>query len=196
MYLRRWLRPGMGIKRWLLVVFVGELGLALAGALALRQVYRDVEVSGVPQAILYVATLQFLPYVARGVILAGLGAGLFAWGSLRVVRAIMAPFRSTDGDQPLVERNGAMSVRMTRSEPMEQPAADSPTRSAADRVRQELERDHVEDDLGPPGLDVAVAWRRTSAPARARPSSPDEDDEQPALDADARASASGAGSSR
>jgi uncharacterized cofD-like protein len=103
MYLRRWLRPGMGIKRWLLVVFVGELGLALAGALALRQVYRDVEVSGVPQAILYVATLQFLPYVARGVILAGLGAGLFAWGSLRVVRAIMAPFRSTDDDQPLVE---------------------------------------------------------------------------------------------
>ena len=103
MYLRRWLRPGMGIKRWLLVVFVGELGLALAGALALRQVYRDVEVSGVPQAILHVATLQFLPYVARGVILAGLGAGLFAWGSLRVVRAIMGPFRSTDGDQPLVE---------------------------------------------------------------------------------------------
>ena len=49
--LRRWLRPGVGVKRWLLLVFAGELGLALAGALWLRQVYRDAEITGPPQAI-------------------------------------------------------------------------------------------------------------------------------------------------
>jgi uncharacterized cofD-like protein len=100
---RAWLRPGMGIKRWLFMVFVGELCLALGGALALRQLYRDTDVSGPLQAVVYVATLQFLPYIARGVILGGLGLGLFVVGSVRVIGAIMSPFRSADADQPLVE---------------------------------------------------------------------------------------------
>ena len=47
--LHRWLTPGIGIKRWLALGFVGELCLALAGALALRQVYREVEVTGPSQ---------------------------------------------------------------------------------------------------------------------------------------------------
>ena len=38
MNLRRWLTPGIGIKRWLLVVFAGLLLLALAFAHFLRQV--------------------------------------------------------------------------------------------------------------------------------------------------------------
>jgi hypothetical protein len=59
--LRRWLVPGIGLKRWILVVFVGEALLALAGALLLRQVYREYEFSGPSQSLLYVVTLQFLP---------------------------------------------------------------------------------------------------------------------------------------
>ncbi|MFI5226345.1 MAG: uridine diphosphate-N-acetylglucosamine-binding protein YvcK [Candidatus Limnocylindrales bacterium] len=103
MNLRRWLRPGMGIKRWLGVVFIGELSLALGGAFALRQLYRDTDVSGPFQATIYLATLQFLPYIARGIILGGLGAALFLAGSIRVIQAFMNPFRSPDADQPLVE---------------------------------------------------------------------------------------------
>ena len=102
MNLRRWLQPGIGVKRWLLVVFAGELCLALAGALVLRQVYREVEVDGPVQAALYLVTLQFLPYAARGAILAGLGVGLFVWGSYRVVRALTEPF-TTGAETPLVE---------------------------------------------------------------------------------------------
>ncbi len=101
--LRTWLRPGMGVKRWLLVVFLGELGLALAGALVLRQVYRDIEVEGPLQALLFLVTLQFLPYAARGAILAGVGTGLFLYGSLRLIRAVTDPLRGGDQDQPLVE---------------------------------------------------------------------------------------------
>ena len=33
MVLRRWLQPGIGIKRWLVVAFLGEMLIALAAAL-------------------------------------------------------------------------------------------------------------------------------------------------------------------
>ncbi|HEY3523716.1 MAG TPA: gluconeogenesis factor YvcK family protein [Candidatus Limnocylindrales bacterium] len=104
MNLRRWLRPGMGVKRWLFLVFVGELGLALAGALALRQIYRDVEVSGPAQSIVSVVTLQFLGYDVRAAILAAAGLALFLIGSVRLVRNLMEPFRpGGDAPTPLVE---------------------------------------------------------------------------------------------
>ena len=66
MNLRRWLRPGIGVKRWLGVAFVGLTALALAGALALRQLYRDVEIDGPWQAAISLVTLQFLPYWWQG----------------------------------------------------------------------------------------------------------------------------------
>jgi uncharacterized cofD-like protein len=101
--LRRWLEPGIGLKRWLLVVFAGELLLALAGALLLRQVYRDYDFSGPGQSLLYAITLQFLPYWARGVLVGTLGVGLFVYGSWRAIRVLMGPFLNNESDQPLVE---------------------------------------------------------------------------------------------
>jgi uncharacterized cofD-like protein len=102
--LRRWLAPGIGLKRWLVVVFAGEAFLALAGALLLRQVYREYDFSGSPgQSLLYVLTLQFFPYWLRGLIVGVLGVGLFGYGSWRAIRALMGPFLSTDAVQPLVE---------------------------------------------------------------------------------------------
>jgi uncharacterized cofD-like protein len=100
--LRRWLRPGIGVKRWLAVAFVGLTGLALAGALALRQLYRDVEVEGPVQAVISVVTLQFLPYWVRAAFLLGIGVFLFAYGSYRVVRALLGPFTES-ADEPLVD---------------------------------------------------------------------------------------------
>ncbi|MEX2011554.1 MAG: gluconeogenesis factor YvcK family protein [Chloroflexota bacterium] len=103
MNLRRWLTPGIGIKRWLLVAFAGLLLLALAAAHVIRQTTRDLEPGGVLQVVLDAVTFQFLPYPIRGLLVGVIGGGLFVLGSLRVIRALMAPFRSADGDQPLVE---------------------------------------------------------------------------------------------
>ena len=74
MNLRRWLSPGIGIKRWLLVVFAGLLLLALAVAHMLRQVTRDLEPGGLLGSLLDTLTLQFLPPFGSTVMLSGRAA--------------------------------------------------------------------------------------------------------------------------
>jgi uncharacterized cofD-like protein len=101
--LRRWLSPGIGIKRWMLLVFVGLLLLALTFAYALRQATRDLEPGSLSQQLFDVLTLSFLPPLARVVVVAGIGLGCVAIGSVMVIRAFMDPFRSDQGRQPLVE---------------------------------------------------------------------------------------------
>ena len=103
MNLRRWLQPGIGVKRWLLVVFAGELLVALFGAFVLKQFYSDARVGAPFEGAVYVTTLQFLPYWTRGVILGSLGLAVFLIGSLRLIRAVTEPLRGADADQPLVE---------------------------------------------------------------------------------------------
>jgi len=101
--LRRWLTPGIGVKRWLLVVFLGLLLLALGVAHLLRQLSRDLEPGGVAGTILDIATLQFLDYPLRGLIVGSVGVALLAIGAYRVMRGVTDPLRTSDSDQPLVE---------------------------------------------------------------------------------------------
>jgi uncharacterized cofD-like protein len=101
--LRRWLTPGIGVKRWLLVVFLGLLLMAVAFAHMLRQVSRDLEPGGLAGTLLDVITLQFLPYPLRGLIVGIAGLAFVAYGGYRVMRVLTDPLRSADADQPLVE---------------------------------------------------------------------------------------------
>ena len=103
MNLRRWLTPGIGVKRWLLVVFGGLLLLALGVAHTVRQVTRDLEPGGLIGAVLDLATLQFLPFPIRGLVVGIAGAALVVLGAYRVVRVVTDPFRGVDGERPLVE---------------------------------------------------------------------------------------------
>jgi uncharacterized cofD-like protein len=100
---RRWLTPGIGIKRWLLVIFLGLLLLALAFAHMLRQTTRDLEPGGIVGGLIDVATLQFLPFALRGLVVGALGVGLVGIGGYRVLRQVTDPLRAPDADQPLVE---------------------------------------------------------------------------------------------
>ena len=101
--LRRWLTPGIGVKRWLLVIFVGLLLVALAFAHLLRQATRDLAPGGAVGTVLDALTLQFLPLPARGLIVAVIGLLIVAIGAIRLGRALTDPFRTDDGQQPLVE---------------------------------------------------------------------------------------------
>jgi uncharacterized cofD-like protein len=84
----------MGIKRWLGVVFLGELALALAGALILRQAYRDVTVGEPLQGLVSALTLQSVPYLVRALVLAAGGVVLLILGFVRLMRALIGPSSS------------------------------------------------------------------------------------------------------
>ena len=103
MNLRRWLTPGIGIKRWLLVVFAGLLLLAVAFAHFLRQITRDLEPSGVAGGLIDLLTLQFLPFALRGFTAASVGIALVVIGAYRLVHVLTDPLRVSDADRPLVE---------------------------------------------------------------------------------------------
>ena len=104
MNLRRWLTPGIGLKRWLVVVFTGLLLLAIAFAHFLRQIApREVEPSGLAGTLIDILTLQFLPFFLRGFIAMSFGIALVVIGSYQAIRVLTGPLRSNDPDQPLVE---------------------------------------------------------------------------------------------
>jgi len=100
--LRRWLTPGIGVKRWLLLTFLGCLVLALGVAHIVRQATRDFEPDGLPGFVLDIVTLQFLPYALRGILVVGFGLVLMGFGAYRTLRALTAPFMPSQGGR-LVE---------------------------------------------------------------------------------------------
>ncbi|MEP7355606.1 MAG: gluconeogenesis factor YvcK family protein [Anaerolineales bacterium] len=84
----RWLVPGMGVKRWLLVLLAGATLLGLGIGYVLLEVYRTVPV---PEAV-GVLTLQFVPRLGRALLLGGLGVGLMIWALSRIQHNLLAPF--------------------------------------------------------------------------------------------------------
>ncbi|MHB8959737.1 MAG: gluconeogenesis factor YvcK family protein [Candidatus Limnocylindrales bacterium] len=103
MNLRRWLTVGIGVKRWLVVAFVGLVVLALGIAHLLRQLTASLNPEDPIGQLVNLLTFQFLPYQARGILLGGAGVLLFVLGSYRLVRALVDPFALWDRDQPMVE---------------------------------------------------------------------------------------------
>jgi uncharacterized cofD-like protein len=101
--LRRWLTPGIGVKRWLVVAFAGLLLIAIGVAHVLRQVTADLEPSSTLSTVIDAVTLQWLPYQLRGLIAGVLGVTLFGYGAYRLIRALVDPFEAWDGEQPMVE---------------------------------------------------------------------------------------------
>ena len=103
MNLRRWLTVGIGVKRWLLVAFIGLIILALGVAHVVRQMTAALPPDSVLGNLLNTLTLQSLPYELRGLILGTLGAILFLAGGYRLVRALVDPFALWDRELPMVE---------------------------------------------------------------------------------------------
>lgn len=81
----KWMRPGMGVKRWLLVMAAGVASLGLgAGALMAQEV-------PFPHLVSYLG-LPFVPAWAWGVVWAVAGVGALAIGLTRLNRTLLSPF--------------------------------------------------------------------------------------------------------
>ena len=84
----RWLVPGIGVKRWLLVLLAGATLLGLGIGYVLLDLYRTVPLPP-PVTVL---TLQFIPRLGRALLFGGLGVALMVWSLGRIQRNLLAPF--------------------------------------------------------------------------------------------------------
>ncbi len=90
--LYRWLIPGLGIKRWMLLILAGVTLLGVGSGLLLLDAYRSNTSNPIFLTLLTYASLRFLPRILRVLVFAGIGAGLVGYGIWRLNRALLRPF--------------------------------------------------------------------------------------------------------
>ena len=90
--LARWSKPGLGVKRWFLLVLLGITFLGIGLAIFLLDLYRTNSTNPVLLNILAYVSLRFLPRVIRILIFGGLGVGLVTYGMLRLNASLLRPF--------------------------------------------------------------------------------------------------------
>ena len=100
---RKWLVPGMGVKRWFLLLFLGMAFLGLGVSYLAREAYLTWTL---PDAFYYI-TLQFMPQVLRGIVFIAVAIGFVGVGVWRFNAGLVAAVRSSkglsgNGDQRLV----------------------------------------------------------------------------------------------
>jgi len=88
----RWLVPGLGVKRWILLILFGTTLLGVGLAVLLLEVYRTApDTWWLP--ILSIASLRVLSRPLRVLIFGGLGTGLILVGIWGINRSLLAPYR-------------------------------------------------------------------------------------------------------
>ena len=90
---RKWLLPGMGVKRWFLLLFLGMAFLGLGVSFLAREAYLTLVL---PDAFYYI-TLQFIPQVFRGVLFIGVSVLFVVVGVWKFSAGLLAAMRSTAG---------------------------------------------------------------------------------------------------
>ncbi len=88
----RWLVPGIGIKRWILLFLLGTTLLGVGFAILLLDVYRTAPNTWwLP--VLSFASLRVLSRPLRFLIFGGIGIGLILTGIWGINRSLLAPYR-------------------------------------------------------------------------------------------------------
>jgi uncharacterized cofD-like protein len=87
----RWLAPGLGVKRWFLVLFSGITLIGVGTAIFLLDIYRNTpETWWLP--VISFLSLRFLTRPLRVLIFGGLGIGLILLGVAGINRSLLVPF--------------------------------------------------------------------------------------------------------
>lgn len=86
----KWLVPGMGVKRWLLLLFGGITIVSLGVGYLLVDVYR----TWTFPSIVYYLTLQFIPRAWRGLLFGVTGVAAIVFAVMQLNRSLLSAFRS------------------------------------------------------------------------------------------------------
>ncbi len=100
---RTWLRPGMRIKRWILLAMIGIIVISLGLAMGLTWAYRSYywRLSSTSGAVRFV-TLQFIPHPYRELLLIIPGIALLCFGLWKLGHAVIGPILAlTSVHQPI-----------------------------------------------------------------------------------------------
>ena len=87
-----WFKPGLGIKRWLVLILLGITLMGVGLAIFLLDIYRTDTSNTAILTFLAYASLRFLPRIARVIIFGALGVGLIGYGMWGLNRALLRPF--------------------------------------------------------------------------------------------------------
>ncbi len=97
--LRKWLQPGLNVKRWLVALVIGVTFLAFGLAYLLVDVYRTQPLPDV----FYFLTLQFIPRLGRAVLFATLGIGLTVYALASLSTTLLSAATRTTSNTSLVD---------------------------------------------------------------------------------------------
>ena len=94
--LRLWLRPGLGIKRWIVLGILCMITISLALAMFAAWIYRTYDVPAGSQTLVRLVTLQFVPHPLREIGLLLVASVLLVVAFVRLGTTLIAPFRAQD----------------------------------------------------------------------------------------------------
>jgi uncharacterized cofD-like protein len=98
--LLRWLTPGLGVKRWLVLILAGTSLIGLGVAVLVLDFYRTAPDTWWLPALSWLS-LRFLERSLRAIVFGGLGIGMIVAGILGLNRSLLAPY--TQPDKPVVD---------------------------------------------------------------------------------------------
>lgn len=84
----KWLYPGMGVKRWLLLLMAGVTSMSLGLAYLLVTIYRE---QPLPE-VFYYLTLQFIPRLWRALLFGVIGVAAVSLAVYNLNRSLLAVF--------------------------------------------------------------------------------------------------------
>ncbi len=88
---RTWMRPGMLIKRWVLLFLISMTLCSLAIAMGLAWAYRTIDFPSSLTGFVQTITLQFIAHPYREVVLLGGGVGVLWFSVWKLGRAVLGP---------------------------------------------------------------------------------------------------------
>ena len=87
----RWLRPGLGLKRWLLLMIVGTTILGLGIAVLVLDIYRNASEHWLVNVLGFLS-LRFLPRWIRFLFFSGLGIACIYFSITGISQTVLEPF--------------------------------------------------------------------------------------------------------